>query len=76
MLMEIGPAPDDWVERPNEDFLFARRLFFDNFPNFSNDCLIVLFGRFDEEFVLVPSDITSQEVEPVGNVSDDCLLFR
>ena len=76
MLNEVDPAPDDWVEYPNEGFLTVRRMFFNNFPNFGNNCLIVLFGRSDEEFVFVPFDIASQEVEPVGNVSDDCFLFR
>ena len=25
MLMEVDPAPDDWVEYPNEGFLTVRR---------------------------------------------------
>ena len=51
-------------------------MFSDEFAHIAQECQYIALTRFSEQFAVVLSDIDSQEVKTIINMSDMRFLFR
>ena len=74
--MIICPAPDDRVEQLDQKLLFDRFIPANRRPDFLQEVVRVLLGRFDEQLAVILAEVLSEEVEPLLDVRDAGFLWR
>src|SRR5262249_32692227 len=76
MSMVVAPATNDGVQQANQQGLAERFVRVDDFPDFLQERVRVLLGWLHQGFATVLTEILSEEIEALVDMSDACLIGR
>ena len=74
VLMVVGPATNDRVQQANQQGLADGFVRINDSPDFLHKRVRVLLRRFDQWLAVVFAEVLSEEVEPLIDMSDACLV--